>query len=141
MTTRRRPARGFALIVPLLAFFVASMRLVTPAIASPSEDAKRYYQEATTAYNLGDFERPIDIYKKAYQAKSDPVFLYNLAQAYRLAKNPTQALFFYRSYLRNRPDAPNRAEVEGRIADQEALLKKPDNSGTTPPPPNNTITP
>jgi hypothetical protein len=43
-----------------------------------------------------------------------------LGQAYRLTGNASQALLAYKAYLRNVPDAPNRAEVEGRIAELQA---------------------
>jgi hypothetical protein len=50
--------------------------------------------------------------------------LYNIAQAYRLDKNIEQALFFYRSYLRNAVDSRGRHEVEGRIAGLEEQQKQ-----------------
>ena len=125
-------------------------RVATAADSAPSasDQAKKHYEEGTKAFNLGEFPRAVVEYKAAYNAKPDPVFLYNIAQAYRLANDLTNALFFYRSFLRNLPAAPNRREVEGRIktleqqlAQQHAVTQAPPNSPigpsptTTAPPP------
>jgi hypothetical protein len=42
-----------------------------------------------------------------------------VGQAYRLWSKPEEAIRSYKSYLRQRPDAPNRADVEKRIAELE----------------------
>jgi len=78
-------------------------------------EARRHYEEGTKAFNLGEFPRAITEFKAAYNAKADPSLLYNIAQSYRLQGDAAQAVFFYKSFLRNMPAAPNRKEVEGRI--------------------------
>ncbi|MCC6995610.1 MAG: tetratricopeptide repeat protein [Deltaproteobacteria bacterium] len=121
----------------MLALWVV-VAAAAPVHAAPKNDeagtlAKQYFKEATTAYDLGDFPKAIEKYKKAYEVKNDPVFLYNIAQAYRLSNNFQQAIFFYKSYLRNNATAANQAEVEGRIKDLEAQLAKQRESATAPP--------
>lgn len=93
---------------------------------APAAEAKRHYEEGTKAFNLGEFSRAIAEFKAAYNAKPDPLLLYNIAQSYRLAGDSAQALFFYRSFLRNMPDAPNRKEIEGRIRALEKQVEKQD---------------
>ena len=78
-------------------------------------EARRHYEEGTKAFNLGEFPRAIAEFKAAYNAKDDPSLLYNIAQSFRLQGDAGQAIFFYRSFLRNMPNTPNRREVEGRI--------------------------
>ena len=98
------------------------------ARAEDTELAKAKYEEGTKLYNLGEFKGAAEAYRAAYMAKSDPVILYNIGQAYRFAGDAVQALFFYRSYLRNSPTAPNRREVEERIAaleKQQQILSQP----------------
>ncbi|MCC6995426.1 MAG: tetratricopeptide repeat protein [Deltaproteobacteria bacterium] len=95
--------------------------------------ARKHFEDGTTAYDLGDFETAIREYKAAYQARKEPVFLYNIAQAYRLQGNFQQASFFYKSYLRNQPEAKNRAEVEARLADLEEQLEKQRKTSNAPP--------
>jgi hypothetical protein len=89
-----------------------------------AQDARRHYEEGTKAFNLGEYPRAVTEFKAAYNAKPDPLLLYNIAQAYRLGADPSQALFFYRSFLRNMPAAPNRKEVEGRIRTLEKQVEE-----------------
>jgi tetratricopeptide (TPR) repeat protein len=113
---------------------------VAPAHADGnSAEARRHYEEGNTFYSLGDFQHAAEEYKAAYKAKQDPAFLYNIAQAYRLANDAPNALFFYRSFLRNMPTAPNRREVEDRITKLEAQLAQRDAIAKQPP--NSTIPP
>jgi len=87
-------------------------------------EARRHYEEGTKAYNLGEYPRAIAEFKAAYNAKPDPLLLYNIAQSFRLGNDASQALFFYRSFLRNMPNASNRKEVEGRIRTLEKQVEK-----------------
>jgi len=106
--------------------FVCSLLVGATAHADKKSDAaaKKFYEDGTKYYSLGDFTRAIENYKKAFELKPDAVFLYNIAQAYRLSNDFNQALFFYKSFLRNMPTAPNKAEVEKRIAEMEEALEK-----------------
>jgi hypothetical protein len=111
-----------------IAFF-ASLVLCFAALApAPAQsldaEAKQHFDEGSKAFNLGEFNRAVDEYKLAYRAKPDPVFLYNIAQSYRLANDLNQALFFYRSFIRNMPNAPNRREVEDRIRKLEVQINQ-----------------
>jgi len=81
--------------------------------------ARAHYEAGTTQYNLGRFEEAIGEYRKAYELKNDPVFLFNIAQAYRQLGHADRALFFYRRYLSTAPDSPHRDEVQTRIAEIE----------------------
>ncbi|MCC6996836.1 MAG: tetratricopeptide repeat protein [Deltaproteobacteria bacterium] len=105
------------------------------AAADPKQDAeaKRLYEEGTKFYSLGDFPRAIEAYKKGFELKPDAVFLYNIAQAYRLSKRFEDALFFYKSFLRNLPGAVNRAEVEKRIEEMNGALQKQQETADSPP--------
>jgi tetratricopeptide (TPR) repeat protein len=100
--------------------------------------AKHHFESAMRLFNVGEFDEAAKEYREAYKLKPDPVLLYNAGQSYRLAKNAEQALFFYRSFLRNAPDAKNRAEVEGRIRVLEEQVKQqqaPPNDVVKPAPP------
>lgn len=104
-------------------------------------EARRHYEEGTKAFNLGEYPRAVNEFKAAYNAKPDPLLLYNIGQSFRLGGDASQALFFYRSFLRNMPTAPNRKEVEGRIRALEKQVedqKRDAPSGSAPltvPPP------
>jgi tetratricopeptide (TPR) repeat protein len=89
-----------------------------------SAGARKHYEEGNKAFSLGEFPRAIDEFRKAYNLKPDPRLLYNIAQAYRLSDDPGKAIFFYRSYLRNFPEAANRRDVEDRIIALETRLEE-----------------
>lgn len=93
-----------------------------PALAEPTprEAARARFDRGQTLYNLGKLDEAIAEFEGAYELDTDPAYLFNLAQAYRLRGNRPRALFFYRRYLDLSPDAPNRAEVTERIAALEA---------------------
>ena len=96
------------------------------AAAAPAEaEAKRLTAEGMVAYSVGDFSTAIERYKAAYKLAQKPGLLFNIAQAYRLAGDAKQALFFYRGYLRDVPAPANQAEIEAWIAELEAKLNAP----------------
>jgi hypothetical protein len=63
------------------------------------------------------------------------VLLYNIAQSYRLWGKPEDSARFYRNYLRRAPSAPNRADVEKKIADQDKLAEERRRMPVLPTPP------
>lgn len=94
-----------------------------PGLGAPvpgKADAKAFYKSGTQHYNLAEFEAALSDFKEAYRLHSDPVFLFNIAQCHRRLGNSIDAVTFYRSYLRESPAAPNRAEVEKIVAELEA---------------------
>jgi tetratricopeptide (TPR) repeat protein len=99
-----------------------------PAVAKPEAgpkvEARRHYDAGMAHFNLREYKLAIDEFQAAYRLRPEPVLLYNLGQAYRLAEDTEQALYFYRAYLRNDPQAANRADVEARIAVLEATLEQ-----------------
>src|SRR5579871_925298 len=87
--------------------------------ASDKAQVKKLYEAATSHYNLGEFQEALDAYKEAYRIRADPVFLYNLGQCYRQLNKPADAAREYRAYLREQPEAKNRAAVEKLIKDMD----------------------
>jgi tetratricopeptide (TPR) repeat protein len=92
-----------------------------PAEQQNRDLAKKHYDQGITHYNLGEFDAAVTEFKAAYALTSEPGLLFNVAQAYRLKEDYKQALYFYKTYLRIVPDAPNRADVERWIAELERL--------------------
>jgi hypothetical protein len=86
-------------------------------------DMKQLYERATRAYDVGKYNEAIEEYQKAYEIGGDPPMLYNIAQAYRLNDQPTEALRFYRRYLQRAPNARNREDVERKIAELEKSVE------------------
>lgn len=92
------------------------------AHADDKKLAQTHFEQGMKLYNLADYSGAEQEFRAGYLASPDPVFLFNIGQCARLRKSFDEALTFYRNYLRVRPDAPNRADVEGFIADVEKQL-------------------
>ena len=80
--------------------------------------AKRHYERGEKLYALGKFADALDEFTKAYDAKTIPALLFNIAQCHRGMGDYDSAIFSYKKYLELAPDAPNRDE--GRAADRRA---------------------
>jgi len=105
-----------------------------PFADEAKERARQHFQKGQTEYDLGNFEGAVAEWEKAYRLFSSPALLFNLGQAHRQLGNTERALFFYRGYLRNDPEALNRAEVERWIAELEAA-QEPEPASAPPPEP------
>ena len=97
-----------------------------PATPTPADKkaAKEHYEAGKRAYNLGEFDTAIDEWTAGYKIGGDPIFLYNLGQAYRQKKDYKQAIIEYKAYLREDPNSKVRATVEQNIADMEKEIGK-----------------
>jgi hypothetical protein len=98
----------------------------TPATKGSDSDeaeARRIFRRGQAHYNLNEYAQAADDFEGAYRLFPHPVFLYNAAQAHRLAGNDERALYFYRVYLRVEPKSKMRAEVQERIAALEKAVQ------------------
>ncbi|MHB8419356.1 MAG: tetratricopeptide repeat protein [Myxococcales bacterium] len=94
---------------------------VTPA---QRLEAERLARQSITDYNVGDFASALREATSAYKLDPRPALLFNLGQVHRALHNWERAEFFFRGYLRERPQAPNRAAVEQLIAEMQAKQKE-----------------
>jgi tetratricopeptide (TPR) repeat protein len=107
------------------------------------QQAKEHYERATRLYDVGKYGEAIAEYEQAYLLVEDAALLFNIGQAYRLWDRPEDAIRAYKNFLRRRPDASNRADVEKKIADLEKLVEdrrhgqpeQPPPASVQPPPP------
>jgi len=81
--------------------------------------AKQHFEAGVSHFDLAEWEQALVEFKEAYRLKSDPSFLYNIAQCHRKLGHVDEALTFYKTYRRRAPDAPNREEIERRILELE----------------------
>src|SRR5438874_2346045 len=103
------------------------------AAADEAAAAKRYFVSGSKHFDLGEYVDALSDFKEGYRLKDDPVFLYNIAQCHRLLNQNTEALRAYKTYLRRAPTAPNRGEVERKIAAIEEAQAAANKATTTPP--------
>jgi tetratricopeptide (TPR) repeat protein len=112
---------------PALSILFTLLVLPAVAVAQSSEEsakAKAFYEKGMARFQLEEYEAAIALWQDGFRNKPLPEFLYNIAQAYRLSKQPERALFFYKRYLSMSPNAPNRAEVERHITSLERFLRE-----------------
>jgi len=81
-----------------------------------------HFSRGTRLYEVGEYRQAIEEFKAAHLAKPDPAFLYNIGQCHRQLGENEQAVTLYKRFLAGSPNAPNRAEVEARVAEMESQL-------------------
>src|SRR5947209_14230494 len=106
---------------------VAAFLCVTPAVArAESSDeaeitamAKEHYKQGLDAYKNGKYPEAIKELKKAYLLKRLPALLLNIGATYRKMNDSENAVYYYKKYLAEAPDAKDRGEVEKTLAEIE----------------------
>lgn len=112
--------RSLALVILLVLTLVG----VAPARAEASREdlARVASDQATTQYNLGRFHRAAELYARAYELYPVAPLLFNLGQCHRKLGHHERAIYFFESYLREAPDARNRALVVDLIREQRRAI-------------------
>lgn len=141
-----RPARGLtgsarlglASALLVLGFFAGTLTPGGPRLAlrvAHAQDfaaAGQHFASAQDAFAQGQFELAAKEFQIAYDITRDPAMLLNIGESWQRAGNGKKALEGYRAYLAAQPQAPDRAEVEGRIQAIESALASPGGpNGTT----------
>src|SRR5687768_18377716 len=101
-------------------------------LASGAARADSRDLQAREAYAAGRYQQALDIYAKLYAETLHPTYLRNVGRCYQNLEQPDDAIRSFREYLRKAKGltAPQRAEIEGYIAEMEALKRRRE-----PPPP------
>ena len=73
------------------------------------------YSTGRDAYNAGDFAKAYDAFQGIVPLSHQPALLYNIASALQGLKRPHEAAEALRSYLRLKPDDPDKPQIEQRI--------------------------
>jgi tetratricopeptide (TPR) repeat protein len=103
---------------------LASLLVLTATPSSKAQQAADLARKSMTEYNVGKFDAALEDATNAYMLDARPGFLYNIGQCQRALHNWERAEFFYRGYLRDKPDAPNRKSVEELIAEMQTKEKE-----------------
>ncbi|HEX9101862.1 MAG TPA: tetratricopeptide repeat protein [Polyangia bacterium] len=104
---------------------VAALLCVVPAVArAESSDeaeitamAKEHYKLGLDAYKNGKYPEAIKELKKAYLLKRLPALLLNIGATYRKMGDVDNAVYYYKKYLAEAPDAKDRGEVQRTLAE------------------------
>jgi tetratricopeptide (TPR) repeat protein len=97
------------------------------------EEARQHVAKAKVHYDLGEFKEAADEYIIVYRLRPIPALLFNIAQAYRQGGLYDKARQFYKAYLRESPDAKNKAMIEQSIREMDELLAKEKRAKERPP--------
>jgi tetratricopeptide (TPR) repeat protein len=119
----------------LAACLVATLPGATNAAATTAERAKArdIFRAAQQHYKLAEYDQALEGFKEAYRVIEDPSLLFNIAQCYRQLNKKEEAIRFYRTYLHEVPDSPNRDSVQQIIASLESALKQESAARAAPP--------
>jgi hypothetical protein len=123
--------------------------LLIPALAwaqkaGDPKTADEWYKEGENQYLLGNFDKAVDAFKAGFSLETDEgkraVYLYNVAQSYRLAHDCERALFFYRRFLALKDNnvgkplsAKTRKEIADWITELEQCVNRTDELSKRPP--------
>jgi len=83
---------------------------------TPTPDELRLFDEGTHALAAGDPRAAEKAWRAGYEIAHDPAFLVHLGEAEEKAGQTAEAIDTYRRYLREAPDASDRADIEQRLA-------------------------
>jgi tetratricopeptide (TPR) repeat protein len=116
--------------------FASMLAAPTAALAKKREDpARAQFRMAEKAFSLGDFDKALGHYQKAYELRALPALLFNIGQCHRNLGNPERAIFFYERYLELAEDRSRQELVEALIAEQRERAQPPPDEPEPPAPP------
>src|SRR4051794_23285294 len=107
------------------AFWAGLLLLVAgPAWAEDFAKAREHFERGSTLFDLQHFVEAAHEYELSYEAAPDPVILFNIGQAYRLAGDATRAARAYKTYLARLPEARNAADVRRKISELDQEIER-----------------
>ena len=113
----------------VLGVFLCLGTLAVPADAQESQNFDRaaaLYESGKTKFQEGDFDAALAAFQQANQMVPSPLMKFNIALCYERLGDFPEALKGYKEFLREVPDAPNRAAVEQaiqRLEGEESTLE------------------
>jgi hypothetical protein len=102
--------------VHAILIFATVLGLAASPTRAPSADEQRLYDDGLRAFQSGDARAAEKAWKAGYAVARDPAFLVHIGEAQEKAGAPAEAVDTYRRYLREAPDAADRADIERRLA-------------------------
>jgi tetratricopeptide (TPR) repeat protein len=94
------------------------------------ERAMKAYELGQAAYNAADYDAALGHFQEAASLYGSPDFQYNIGLCYEKLDKPEEAIRAFEVYLRAKPTAEDRAQVEDRIAEQRERLATKQQGGS-----------
>lgn len=79
------------------------------------QDLSNLINSGKKAYNEGEFEKSLDFFGRAYGLYPHPDILYRMGLCYERLGEDAPAVRYYRQFLKEVPDAPERPRIEKTI--------------------------
>lgn len=118
--------------------------LASEAGAQPGKvAAQAAFAEGQQRYAAGEYLPAASKFEAAYAADPDPVYLFNVAQAYRLGRQCPKAVSYYKRFLAAVPNPPNLTKVNQYLEQSQACanaMAPVEPVTTTTPPPEPLVT-
>ncbi|MDB4975084.1 MAG: Thiol-disulfide isomerase [Myxococcaceae bacterium] len=90
------------------------------ATAATKARARELYTQGQQLFRQGDFTNAQRSFEEAYRAVPNPVVLLSISECQVRAEDYNAAVATLRQYLKEKPSAPDRAQVESQISSLEA---------------------
>jgi tetratricopeptide (TPR) repeat protein len=105
-------------------FLFLVLWLCSTAVPARAQDFRTHYELAMALYNAQKYEDAVPEFKAAYEIEHKPGLLFNIAQSYRKAGRPREAIAYYDQYLSSDPrlDTDTRRKVDGYLAEARNTL-------------------
>jgi tetratricopeptide (TPR) repeat protein len=87
-----------------------------PELEGVEREAREVFTAGQVAFAEGRYENALGYFTRAYELSGHPEMLFNIGTTADRLERSGEALEAFERYLEERPDAPNRAAVEPRIA-------------------------
>lgn len=96
----------------------------SPENATGVRAAQQHLARATQFFRNRQYEEAIHEFELANAAAPSADFWFNIARAYELLNRYDESVDYYRRYLRDKVDPPDRADVEHRITELARLAEQ-----------------
>jgi tetratricopeptide (TPR) repeat protein len=126
----RRLAVSHPKVVALVTCFALALLSVRAAAATDPREIK-----AREDFVGGRYQEALDLFAKLYAETLHPNYLRNIGRCYQNLGEPDRAISSFRDYLRKGKDISRaeRTEIDGYIAEMEALKRQRAAASETPP--------
>lgn len=119
-------------IVIALALAFAGNAHAGPLSKPTNLDAREHLERGNRLFEVGSFDAAIEEYKAGALIENAPLFLHNIALAYRMAGKRKESIFFYDQFKRRaKPTGEMLAEIDRLIDQMKSELEE--RSKTMPP--------
>jgi hypothetical protein len=104
-----------------ITFFLHLSHALAQEPTNDDDQARQMFEAGRTAYVEGRYREAATLFQQSYGLSHRPLLLINVGNAWLKLDERDRAASAFREYLRLVPDAPDKAVLEARIKDLEAM--------------------